>query len=106
MPVHLGGQGWVARVGCRSVGGIEGIVNGMDTSEWCPTQDKCLDVKYDEETVAEGKGGPFGTYEETGLGIVTTRIFTSHALCMPSASTLLCVAACPMCGNDPFAMLL
>lgn len=39
----------------RSVGGIEGIVNGMDTSEWCPTQDKCLDVKYDEETVAEGK---------------------------------------------------
>jgi len=39
----------------RSVGGIEGIVNGMDTSEWCPTQDKFLDVKYDEETVAEGK---------------------------------------------------
>lgn len=40
------------------MGGIEGIVNGMDTSEWCPTQDKFLDVKYDEETVAEGKGAP------------------------------------------------
>ena len=23
---------------------------------WCPTQDKYLDLKYDEETVAEGKG--------------------------------------------------
>lgn len=24
-------------------------------AEWCPTQDKFLDVKYDEESVAEGK---------------------------------------------------
>ncbi len=40
---------------CRSSGGIEGIVNGMDTTDWCPTQDKFLDLKYDEETVAEGK---------------------------------------------------
>jgi hypothetical protein len=39
----------------RSVGGAEGIVNGMDTTDWSPAVDKFLDVKYDEETVEEGK---------------------------------------------------
>jgi len=36
-------------------GGLEGIVNGMDPTEWDPSTDKFLDVLYDEETVIEGK---------------------------------------------------
>eukprot|EP00232_Nephroselmis_pyriformis_P002636 CAMPEP_0182913272 /NCGR_PEP_ID=MMETSP0034_2-20130328/37952_1 /TAXON_ID=156128 /ORGANISM="Nephroselmis pyriformis, Strain CCMP717" /LENGTH=621 /DNA_ID=CAMNT_0025049985 /DNA_START=21 /DNA_END=1886 /DNA_ORIENTATION=+ len=36
-------------------GGIEGIVNGMDTTEWNPLTDKFLDLKYDAETVHLGK---------------------------------------------------
>eukprot|EP01026_Neomeris_dumetosa_P011892 TRINITY_DN1420_c0_g1_i1.p1 TRINITY_DN1420_c0_g1~~TRINITY_DN1420_c0_g1_i1.p1 ORF type:complete len:615 (-),score=145.10 TRINITY_DN1420_c0_g1_i1:281-2125(-) len=35
--------------------GIEGIVNGMDTTEWSPTSDKYLDVKYTKDTVLQGK---------------------------------------------------
>ena len=34
---------------------MEGIVNGMDTTDWSPNVDKFLDVKYDAETVDEGK---------------------------------------------------
>ena len=40
---------------CRQVGGVEGIVNGMDTTDWSPNVDKFLDVKYDADTVDEGK---------------------------------------------------
>lgn len=36
-------------------GGVEGIVNGMELTEWSPDKDKFLDVKYDKETVTEGK---------------------------------------------------
>ena len=39
----------------RSVGGIEGIVNGMDPSEWSPEVDKFIDVNYDIASLAEGK---------------------------------------------------
>lgn len=35
--------------------GVEGIVNGMDTTDWDPSKDKFLDVKYDKMTVDEGK---------------------------------------------------
>lgn len=35
--------------------GIEGIVNGMDPSEWSPQKDKFLDMKYDKTNVMEGK---------------------------------------------------
>jgi granule-bound starch synthase len=31
----------------RQKGGAEGIVNGMDTTEWNPKTDKFLNVKYD-----------------------------------------------------------
>ena len=37
------------------MGGVEGIVNGMDTTDWSPNVDKFLDVKYDADTVDEGK---------------------------------------------------
>ena len=40
---------------CRQAGGVEGIVNGMDTTDWSPNVDKFLDVKYDADTVDEGK---------------------------------------------------
>lgn len=40
---------------CRQAGGVEGIVNGMDTTDWSPNVDKFLDVKYDANTVDEGK---------------------------------------------------
>jgi len=36
-------------------GGIEGIVNGMDPTEWDPKKDKFLDMPYDKTTVVEGK---------------------------------------------------
>jgi granule-bound starch synthase len=39
----------------RAAGGIEGIVNGMDTTDWTPNNDKYLDVKYDERNVDQGK---------------------------------------------------
>jgi granule-bound starch synthase len=39
----------------NAVGGIEGIVNGMDPTEWNPAKDKFLDVPYDKTTVIEGK---------------------------------------------------
>nr|ARA71548.1 starch synthase [Eleusine coracana] len=35
--------------------GITGIVNGMDVSEWDPSKDKYIAVKYDEETAMEAK---------------------------------------------------
>ena len=39
----------------NATGGIEGIVNGMDPTEWNPTTDKFLDITYDKNTVAMGK---------------------------------------------------
>lgn len=39
----------------RQAGGIEGIVNGMDLTDWSPKTDKFLDVKYDKTTVVAGK---------------------------------------------------
>jgi len=35
--------------------GMEGIVNGMDPTEWNPAKDKFIDVPYDKTTVVEGK---------------------------------------------------
>ena len=35
--------------------GMEGIVNGMDPTEWNPAVDKFIDVPYDKNTVVEGK---------------------------------------------------
>ncbi|TVU12801.1 hypothetical protein EJB05_46461 [Eragrostis curvula] len=37
------------------VTGITGIVNGMDVSEWDPSKDKYIAMKYDAETVMEAK---------------------------------------------------
>ncbi len=39
----------------NATGGIEGIVNGMDPTEWNPATDKFLDITYDKHTVAMGK---------------------------------------------------
>ena len=39
----------------NATGGIEGIVNGMDPTEWNPATDKFLDVNYDKNTVVMGK---------------------------------------------------
>jgi granule-bound starch synthase len=35
--------------------GVEGIVNGMDVTEWSPALDKFLKFKYDASTVEAGK---------------------------------------------------
>ena len=62
----------------RAAGGIEGIVNGMDTDDWCPTVDKFLDVKYDERTVAHGKAAAKETLQaELGLPV---RDWRHHSL--------------------------
>ncbi|EIE21159.1 granule-bound starch synthase [Coccomyxa subellipsoidea C-169] len=39
----------------REVGGAEGIVNGMDVTDWNPAVDKFLDVKFDASTLEDGK---------------------------------------------------
>lgn len=39
----------------RACGGVEGIVNGMDVTEWSPSVDKFLDVTFDEDTMDVGK---------------------------------------------------
>lgn len=81
----------------------------MDTSEWCPTQDKCLDVKYDEETVAEGKGETCSEYvfvkrQYSGICVTGARIV--HAVAgnvVPSAQRLMHKDGClsPFVSCDP-----
>lgn len=39
----------------RAKGGAVGIVNGMDVEEWDPRADKYLTIKFDKNTVFEGK---------------------------------------------------
>lgn len=51
-------------------GGIEGIVNGMDTVEWNPLTDKYLDVPYDKDSVVEGKAAAkMALQAEVGLDV-------------------------------------
>lgn len=57
----------------NSVGGFEGIVNGMDPTEWNPAKDKYLDLPYDEETVVEGKAAAKAALQaEVGLPVDPT----------------------------------
>lgn len=57
----------------NSVGGFEGIVNGMDPTEWNPAKDKYLDLPYDEDTVIEGKAAAKAALQaEVGLPIDPT----------------------------------
>jgi len=54
----------------RGAGGIEGIVNGMDPTEWHPAKDKFLDVKYTASTVHQGKAAAKATLQaEAGLPV-------------------------------------
>ncbi|CAL8469225.1 g8766 [Coccomyxa elongata] len=54
----------------REAGGAEGIVNGMDISDWNPAVDKFLDVKYDASTLEEGKALAKETLQaELGLDV-------------------------------------
>ena len=61
----------------REAGGVEGIVNGMDVTDWSPDVDKYLDVTYDKDTVEEGKAVAKETLQaELGLDV------RSHHLCI------------------------
>ena len=54
-------------------GGIEGIVNGMDPTEWNPAKDKFIDVPYDKTTVVEGKAAAKQALQaEVGLPLDAT----------------------------------
>jgi len=54
----------------NSVGGIEGILNGMDPAEWNPAKDKFLDMPYDKTTVVEGKAAAKAALQaEVGLPV-------------------------------------
>ncbi len=65
---------------CRQAGGVEGIVNGMDTTDWSPNVDKFLDVKYDADTVDEGKAlAKEALQAELGLPVSSP---THPVLCM------------------------
>lgn len=58
---------------CREVGGAEGIVNGMDVTEWNPKTDKYLPVKFDRNTVFEGKAAAKAALQaELGLPVDPT----------------------------------
>lgn len=60
-------------ISCREVGGAEGIVNGMDVTEWNPKTDKYLPVKYDRNTVFEGKAAAKAALQaEMGLPVDPT----------------------------------
>jgi granule-bound starch synthase len=57
----------------REVGGAEGIVNGMDVTEWNPKTDKYLPVKYDKTSVFEGKAAAKAALQaEMGLPVDPT----------------------------------
>lgn len=57
----------------RQVGGAEGIVNGMDVTEWNPKTDKYVPVKYDRTTVFEGKAAAKAALQaEMGLPVDPT----------------------------------
>jgi granule-bound starch synthase len=57
----------------RMAGGAEGIVNGMDVTEWNPKTDKYLPVKYDRNTVFEGKAAAKAALQaEAGLPVDPT----------------------------------
>ena len=63
----------------RQAGGVEGIVNGMDTTDWSPNVDKFLDVKYDADTVDEGKALAKETLQaELGLPVSTCASQADH----------------------------
>eukprot|EP00242_Pyramimonas_sp_CCMP2087_P003544 CAMPEP_0198231322 /NCGR_PEP_ID=MMETSP1445-20131203/115142_1 /TAXON_ID=36898 /ORGANISM="Pyramimonas sp., Strain CCMP2087" /LENGTH=618 /DNA_ID=CAMNT_0043911931 /DNA_START=53 /DNA_END=1909 /DNA_ORIENTATION=+ len=52
------------------LGGIEGILNGMDPAEWNPAKDKYLDMPYDKDTVIEGKAAAKAALQaEAGLPV-------------------------------------
>eukprot|EP00854_Cymbomonas_tetramitiformis_P016379 gene16379-19440_t len=56
-----------------TVAGEEGIVNGMDPTEWNPSKDKYLDLPYDEDTVIEGKAAAKAALQaEVGLPVDPT----------------------------------
>jgi len=54
----------------NAVGGIEGILNGMDPAEWDPSKDKFLDMPYDKDTVHIGKAAAKAALQaEAGLDV-------------------------------------
>lgn len=54
----------------RAAGGVEGIVNGMDVTEWSPSKDKFLSVKYNKANVFEGKAAAKAALQaEAGLPV-------------------------------------
>eukprot|EP00879_Flechtneria_rotunda_P005623 GHRR01005919.1.p1 GENE.GHRR01005919.1~~GHRR01005919.1.p1 ORF type:complete len:346 (+),score=92.63 GHRR01005919.1:2153-3190(+) len=57
----------------RQVGGAEGIVNGMDVTEWNPKADKYLPINYDKNSVFEGKAAAKAALQaELGLPVDPT----------------------------------
>jgi granule-bound starch synthase len=54
----------------NKVGGLQGIVNGMDPAEWNPAKDKYLDLPYDKTSVHEGKAAAKAALQaEAGLPV-------------------------------------
>eukprot|EP00878_Enallax_costatus_P000485 GHUV01000577.1.p1 GENE.GHUV01000577.1~~GHUV01000577.1.p1 ORF type:complete len:622 (+),score=214.06 GHUV01000577.1:161-1867(+) len=57
----------------QQVGGAEGIVNGMDVTEWNPKTDKYVPIKFDRSTVFEGKAAAKAALQaELGLPVDPT----------------------------------
>ena len=82
--------------GCRQVGGLEGIVNGCDVNEWSPFLDKYLDVKYDAESMEEGKAIAKETLQaELGLQVGPSQ----EALNPCMVSSVVCMKTRTVCSG-------
>ncbi len=72
---------------------MEGIVNGMDVTDWSPDVDKYLDVTYDKDTVEEGKAVAKETLQaELGLDVRSR-----HSCILPCFSRREAAPSWPSC---------
>ena len=72
---------------------MEGIVNGMDTTDWSPNVDKFLDVKYDADTVDEGKALAKETLQAE-LGLPVSCCSHTSAIAIIGRHRTACVEQC------------
>ena len=77
-------------------------MNGMDTTDWSPNVDKFLDVKYDADTVDEGKALAKEALQAE-LGLPVSLLRATLVTCQSSGyippAALKLVISCPTCCN-------
>ncbi len=82
----------------REVGGAEGIVNGMDVTDWNPAVDKFLDVKFDTSTLEDGKALAKETLQaELGLDVSNAILSASCPVAYSKMELLHCMQSEEQC---------